>query len=226
MRPHAAALAGIFLAGVGGLGGLLLLAGVERRFGTGGALVSLALPGIGAALVLWSASRTIEHDLDRIVDDIVEDEEIKTLVERGAALPMLDCRRLEFSYGQLQVLFGVDFTVDDGEMVALLGTNGAGKSTLLRVVCGLGLPTNGTVRYDGSDITYVDAERRLALGIAQVTGGRSAFGPLSVVENLRLLRILDQTPSGCHKHGYRFELRGISPPRRATQSTCWIAVGW
>ena len=56
---------------------------------------------------------------------------------------MLACRGIDFSYGQLQVLFDVDFTVDDGEMVALLGTNGAGKSTLLKVVSGIGLPSSG-----------------------------------------------------------------------------------
>ena len=186
MRAHTAALAGIFLAGVGGFGGLLLLGGLDRRFGTGGAIASLALPGIGAAFVLWSASRTVVEDLDRNVDRIVEDQEIKDLVRRGVRIPMLACRKVEFAYGQVQVLFGVDFTVDDGEMVALLGTNGAGKSTLLRVISGLGLPVRGTIRYGGADITYMDAERRLALGIANVPGGRSVFGRLSVVENLRL----------------------------------------
>ena len=186
MRAHAAALAGIFLAGVGGFGGLLLLGGLERRFGTGGAIASLALPGIGAAIVLWSASKTVENDLDRTIDDIVEDQEIKDLARRGVTPPMLACRRVDFAYGQVQVLFGVDFTVDDAEMVALLGTNGAGKSTLLRVISGLGLPTKGTVRYRGADITYLNAERRLGLGITQVSGGRSVFGRLSVAENLRL----------------------------------------
>ena len=186
MRAHAAALAGIFLAGVGGFGGLLLLGGLDRRFGTAGAIASLALPGVGAAFVLWSASRTVVEDLDRNIDAIVEDQEIKGLVRRGTRIPMLACRGVEFSYGQVQVLFGVDFTVDEGEMVALLGTNGAGKSTLLRVISGLGIPARGTVRYGGSDITYLDAERRLALGIAHVPGGRSVFGGLSVAENLRL----------------------------------------
>ena len=59
------------------------------------------------------------------------------------ALPLLACRGIDFSYGQVQVLFGVDFTVAEGEMVALLGVNGAGKSTLLRVISGLGLPIGG-----------------------------------------------------------------------------------
>jgi ABC-type branched-subunit amino acid transport system ATPase component len=99
---------------------------------------------------------------------------------------MLHCRNIDFSYGQLQVLFDVSFTVDDGEMVALLGTNGAGKSTLLRVISGLGLPTRGSVRYRGADVTYIDAERRLGLGITQIPGGRAIFRSLSVEENLKL----------------------------------------
>ena len=187
MRPHMAALAGIALAAVGGGGGLLLLGGVDRRFGTAGAIVSLAVPGVVAGMVLRSAAGTVNADLDRVVDELVEDEEIRSLRSRGVTVPMLACRNVDFSYGQLQVLFGVDFTVDDGEIVALLGTNGAGKSTLLRVVSGLGLPSRGTVRFGGRDITYIDAERRVGLGIAQVPGGRAVFGPLSVADNLRAL---------------------------------------
>jgi ABC-type branched-subunit amino acid transport system ATPase component len=70
-------------------------------------------------------------------------------------------------------------------MVALLGTNGAGKSTLLKVISGIGLPSSGTVRYRGTDITSMDAERRVPLGITQVPGGRSVFGDMDVIENLR-----------------------------------------
>jgi ABC-type branched-subunit amino acid transport system ATPase component len=106
------------------------------------------------------------------------------MISQGRHLPLLGCRRIDFSYGQLQVLFGVDFTVDDGEMVALLGTNGAGKSTLLRVISGLGLPSGGSVHYRGTDITYIGAERRIALGISQVPGGKAVFGPMTVAENL------------------------------------------
>ena len=184
MRPHAAALSGIALAGVGGTAGLMLLGGVDRRFGPAGAILSLAIPGIAAGLVLRTAARTVEDDLDRMVDEIIEGEEIRALTARGVRLPMLACRHIDFSYGQLQVLFDVNFTVDDGEIVALLGTNGAGKSTLLRVVSGLGLPSRGSVRFRGLDITYLDPERRVGVGITQVPGGRAVFGPMTVVDNL------------------------------------------
>ena len=186
MRPHAAALQGIFLGGVGGIAGALLLGSVDRRFGLAGSLVSLVIPGVVGALVLRTTSKLVDPDLDRMIDETIEDAEIQRITSSGGHLPMLACRGIDFSYGQLQVLFNIDFSVDDGEMVALLGVNGAGKSTLLRVVSGLGLPTTGTVRYRGQDITYLDAERRLRLGIAQVPGGRAVFGPMSVVENMRL----------------------------------------
>ena len=185
MRPHVAALSGIFLGGVGGIAGALLLGGVQARYGTVGALVSLVVPGVLGALLLTRASSDVQGDLDRMIDEVLEDEQLKQVKAAGGHLPMLTCRGIDFSYGQLQVLFDVDFTVDDGEIVALLGTNGAGKSTLLKVISGIGLPHSGTIRYRGQDITYLDAERRTRLGITQIPGGRAVFGPLTVAENLR-----------------------------------------
>ena len=185
MRPHAAALLGIFGYGLGGLIGAIFLSGVDRRFGIAGALVALVIPGVAGALLLRSSARFISRDLDRMIDEVLEDEEIKQITRGGGHLPMLACRGIDFSYGQLQVLFGVNFTVDDGEMVALLGVNGAGKSTLLRVISGVGLPSAGSVRFRGGDITYLDAERRARLGITQVPGGRAVFGSVSVMDNLR-----------------------------------------
>jgi len=186
MRPHTMALITIFITGVGGPAGLVLLGSLDRRFGLEWALVATTIPGIVGALILRSAGRTVTGDLDRMINEVIEDEEVKELARSGTHLPMLACRGIDFSYGQLQVLFDVDFTVDDGEMVALLGVNGAGKSTLLKVISGLGLPDRGSVRMRGVDITYLDAERRVGLGIQQVPGGHAVFGPMSVVDNLEL----------------------------------------
>jgi ABC-type branched-subunit amino acid transport system ATPase component len=185
MRPHASALYAIFLGGVGGIAGALLLGSVSNRYGLTGAMISLLVPGVAGSLLLRNCGKYVQPDLDRMIDEILEDEEIKRITASGGRLPMLSARGIDFSYGQLQVLFDVDFTVDDGEMVALLGTNGAGKSTLLKVISGIGLPTAGSVRFRGQDITYLDAERRTRLGITQIPGGRAVFGPLTVVENLR-----------------------------------------
>ena len=184
MRPHAQALAGIFTA-VGGLVGALFFAGINSRYGIVGSMVSVAVPGVVAAWIISTAGKYVDGDLNRMIDETIEDTEIKRIKSAGGHLPMLACRRVNFSYGQLQVLFGVDFTVDDGEMVALLGTNGAGKSTLLKVVSGIGLPSSGSVRFRGEDITYLDAERRLRLGVTQIPGGRAVFGRMNVIENLR-----------------------------------------
>ncbi len=186
MRPHAAALVGIFTAAVGGFGGILLLSGVEAALGSTGAIGFLVVPGLISALVLRTAASTVDADFDRMLDELVEDEELQVLRDQGVHLPLMSCRGIDFSYGHLQVLFDIDFTVDEGEMVALLGTNGAGKSTLLRVISGLGLPTKGTVRLSGTDITYLDAERRVARGITQIPGGRAVFGPMTVIDNLRV----------------------------------------
>jgi ABC-type branched-subunit amino acid transport system ATPase component len=148
-------------------------------------MASLAIPGLIGGYVLATAGRFVNADLDRMIDDVIEAEEVRRIVDSGGHLPMLACRGINFAYGKLQVLYDVDFSVDDGEMVALLGVNGAGKSTLLKAISGIGLPTSGSVRYRGHDITYLDAERRLRLGITQIPGGRAVFGPMNVVENMR-----------------------------------------
>jgi ABC-type branched-subunit amino acid transport system ATPase component/MFS family permease len=202
MRPHAAALAGIFMTAVGGLGGLLLLQGTDRRYGSGGAIASLVVPGLIAAVILWTAARTVNQDIDRMIDDVIEEEELRTLRAAGSSLPTLACRHLDFSYGSVQILFDVSLSVEEGEMIALLGTNGAGKSTLLRTIAGLNLPSRGTVRLRGTDITYLDPDRRLRLGIAQVDGGRAIFDSLTVIENLRAF-------SFSHGKNVRVANRGI-----------------
>jgi ABC-type branched-subunit amino acid transport system ATPase component/sugar phosphate permease len=183
-RPHTSAVLGMFTAS-GSILGVLFLSGIDKRFGISGSIVALVIPGVIGALIIRSARSLIGRDLDRMIDEVLESEDIRVIKARGGHLPMLACKGVNFSYGQLQVLFDVDFTVDDGEMVALLGTNGAGKSTLLKVVSGIGLPSAGTVRFRGQDITYLDAERRVPLGITQVPGGRAVFGTMDVVENLR-----------------------------------------
>jgi ABC-type branched-subunit amino acid transport system ATPase component/sugar phosphate permease len=183
-RPHAAAVVGMFTA-AGSILGVLLLAGIDKRFGISGSIASLIFPGVVAGLIVRSAGPMIGKDLDRMIDEVLESEDLRVLTANGGRVPMLTCKNIDFSYGQLQVLFDVNFTVDEGEMVALLGTNGAGKSTLLKVISGIGLPSKGSVRYRGQDISYLDAERRVPLGITQVPGGRAVFGSCDVVENLR-----------------------------------------
>jgi branched-chain amino acid transport system ATP-binding protein len=93
---------------------------------------------------------------------------------------------LDVAYGSQQVLYGVDFDVRPGEVVALLGTNGAGKSTLVRALSGLTPPRKGTVTFDGHDVTGASPEHLARLGIAHAPGGRGVYPGLTVGENLRL----------------------------------------
>jgi ABC-type branched-subunit amino acid transport system ATPase component len=106
--------------------------------------------------------------------------------DRNMATLALRVSDLEFSYGQLQVLFGISLEVRQGEALALLGTNGAGKSTLLRVVAGLEKPTGGTINFFGTDITAIPAERLPAQGLLLVVGGRGVFADMTVEENLEM----------------------------------------
>ena len=95
------------------------------------------------------------------------------------------CRGLQVFYGNVQVLFDVDFEVDEGEIVALLGTNGAGKSTLLKAICGVVEADKGAVIFDGRDITHAPPNEIAALGIGLLPGGQRVFPSLTVEENLR-----------------------------------------
>jgi ABC-type branched-subunit amino acid transport system ATPase component len=100
--------------------------------------------------------------------------------------PLVECKGLDVAYGPVQVLFGVDFEVEEGEIVALLGTNGAGKSTLLKAVSGLIEPSSGKVFLDGHDITGADAEAVTRAGVSLMPGGKGIFPTVTVDEHLRL----------------------------------------
>lgn len=99
---------------------------------------------------------------------------------------LLRVRNIDFSYGQLQVLFDISLDVYQGEALALLGTNGAGKSTLLRIIAGLEVPSAGSVVFGGRDISGIAAERLVPEGLALINGGRGVFGDMTVDENLQM----------------------------------------
>ena len=101
----------------------------------------------------------------------------------GSAL--LSCRGVDVAYDKVQVLFGVDVDIHQGEIVALLGTNGAGKSTLLKAVSGLVHPIAGRIMFDGHDITEATPSRTTELGIVQVPGGKAVFPTLTVAEHFK-----------------------------------------
>jgi ABC-type branched-subunit amino acid transport system ATPase component len=99
---------------------------------------------------------------------------------------LLDIRELRASYGAVEVLRGINFTVAEGEIVALLGTNGAGKSTILRCVSGLLPADSGEMFFEGRDIVGMSTEETVRAGITQIPGGRGLLPNLTVEENLRM----------------------------------------
>jgi len=108
----------------------------------------------------------------------------KTKAEGRSAL--LVCREVEVAYSGVQVLFGVDFDVEEGEIVALLGTNGAGKSTLLRAISGITEASSGAIVFDGRDITHMPPHEIAARHVIHMPGGRGVFPGLTVRDNLLL----------------------------------------
>jgi branched-chain amino acid transport system ATP-binding protein len=100
--------------------------------------------------------------------------------------PLLNIEGLRGGYGRVEVLRGVDLTVQAGETVALLGSNGAGKSTLNNMLCGIYPAWGGTVRFDGQDLTGAHYRTVVQAGLIQVPEGRKIFPNLSVLENLEL----------------------------------------
>ncbi len=98
---------------------------------------------------------------------------------------ILEAENLEAYYGQTKALHGLDFTLEDGGITAILGANGAGKTTTLRAVCGM-IRTGGSVKFEDRHLDGMATEKISRLGIAHVPEGRGTFVRLSVEENLRL----------------------------------------
>ncbi len=199
LRSLGLATVGIYLALVGGVGGVVVVGTLSSALGPRTAL-AIAVPpaAIAGAILLARGALSVRDDLAAAAAEVDEqhDHALRMQASRAGTaedLPLLEVRALDVRYGQVQVLFGVDLDVRRGEVLALLGTNGAGKSTLLRAVSGLVVPDRGTIRFDGSDITYLDAPQRVDLGILQIRGGAGVFGGLSVRDNLL---------AGCHSHGW------------------------
>jgi len=99
---------------------------------------------------------------------------------------VLELRELDVSYGSIRAVRGASLTVNDGEIVALIGANGAGKSTILQAISGLLAPRSGDILLDGASIKGLAPERIVEKGVIQVPEGRQIFSGMTVMENLRL----------------------------------------
>jgi branched-chain amino acid transport system ATP-binding protein len=99
---------------------------------------------------------------------------------------MLEVTDLEVAYGKIKAVKGISFSVEEGEVVTLIGTNGAGKTTTLRTISGLLRPSGGSIRFLGKDLSSVAAHEIVSLGVAHSPEGRKIFPRLTVEENLML----------------------------------------
>jgi branched-chain amino acid transport system ATP-binding protein len=168
--------------------GLLLLpviGGVADAYGIREALLAAAPVFVVGGLILASAGSQVAGDIRRVWTASAAQSEV-AYERRQGKVKLLLVRGVDVHYDSVQVLFGVDFEVDEGEIVALLGTNGAGKSTLLRAISGLVEASGGAIIFDGRDMTHTPPEEIAARGVTQVPGGQGVFPSLTVAENLRL----------------------------------------
>ena len=109
---------------------------------------------------------------------------------------LLEVEDLRVSYGKIEAVKGISFTVNQGEVTTLIGTNGAGKTTTLRTLSGLLRPTAGRITFDGRPLASVPAHKIVALGLAHSPEGRHIFPRMTIEENLLLGAFLRKDPDG------------------------------
>ncbi len=143
-------------------------------------------------LVIASAGDLIVRDIQQVWAAAAARSEVLYERSQGRSKLLL-VRGLNVSYGDVQILFDVDLEIDEGEIVALLGTNGAGKSTLLKAICGVVPASKGSVIFDGRDITYSPPHEVAPRGVVMVPGGQGVFPSLTVAENLRAAAWIDRS---------------------------------
>ncbi|WP_399553003.1 ABC transporter ATP-binding protein [uncultured Leifsonia sp.] len=97
---------------------------------------------------------------------------------------MLELKNISVAYGRIEAIHDMSFSVEEGEIVSLIGANGAGKSTTMKTISGILNPSKGSIHFDGQDITKMKAHIRVIRGISQAPEGRGIFPGMTVMENL------------------------------------------
>ncbi len=164
---------------------LSIIGAIADTSGIRPAMLVLVPVFLVGSVILASAGAFVDDDIAKVRASTLAQAEVLAARKRGE-VKLLLVKDLDVGYDGVQVLFGVDFEVDEGEIIALLGTNGAGKSTLLRAISGLIEPMAGAIVFDGSDITFAVAHEVAARGIVQVPGGKGVFPGLTVAENVKM----------------------------------------
>ena len=178
-----------------GLFAVLLLAPVVTAAGLRSAFFILIPVALLGAVVLGSAAPGFARDM-RAATAASRAEEEAEQARRAGTTKLVVCRDVDVAYGGVQVLFNVDFDVEEGQIIALLGTNGAGKSTLMRAICGIQQASNGAIFFDGQDVTHLPPHEAAARGIVMMPGGHAVFPSLTVQENLESAAWLLRKESG------------------------------
>ena len=155
---------------------------------------------VGGAIAV-SAYRYVARDMAQAAATLETTVRLRRELAESGEQALLVCRGVDVAYDSVQVLFGVDMEVREGEIVALLGTNGAGKSTLLKAISGLVDPIGGAIFYAGRDITHADAVQGARLGIVQMPGGKGTFPTLTVAEHFQVAAWLFASESERVKEG-------------------------
>ncbi|MFE0652179.1 ABC transporter ATP-binding protein [Streptomyces sp. NPDC059534] len=112
---------------------------------------------------------------------------------------LLEVEDLRVAYGKIEAVKGISFSVEAGQVVALIGTNGAGKTTTLRTLSGLLKPSGGQVTFDGQPLNGIPAHKVVSLGLAHSPEGRHIFPRLTIEENLQLGAFLRSDKDGIEK---------------------------
>ncbi|MGN6762940.1 MULTISPECIES: ABC transporter ATP-binding protein [unclassified Leifsonia] len=99
-------------------------------------------------------------------------------------MTLLELKNISVSYGRIEAIHDMSFSVEEGEIVSLIGANGAGKSTTMKTISGILNPSAGSIMFDGEDITKMKAHIRVIRGISQAPEGRGIFPGMTVLENL------------------------------------------
>ncbi len=187
LRGMGTAILTFFMAMAGGVAGGIIAGFLQDEFGERFSVSIIAAIGmpLGAYFILRGANR-VRRDLSLIVSELHEEQvEQKRRAETDPEnIPAIQLSQVDFSYGQVQVLFDLGFEVRKHETLALLGTNGAGKSTALKVITGLAIPERGVVRLHGQTITFATPEQRAAMGLHMLPGGAGVWSDLSIHDNL------------------------------------------
>ncbi|MBU6315102.1 MAG: MFS transporter [Acidobacteria bacterium] len=186
--PPSARGMGLAVGGLWVLPGLLILpiiGAIGDRWGLQyGMLVMTPVLAIGG-FVIGSSGNVIARDIHQVWQSAATRAEL-LLARRQGRATLLMVRDLDVSYDTVQVLFGVSMDIDEGEIVALLGTNGAGKSTLLKAITGVVEAGRGAVVFDGREMTFTPPDEVAQRGLVLMPGGQGVFPSLTVSENLQV----------------------------------------